>query len=250
MRRPRARRRPCRDTDTTARSKAAAEVAGCGASRRPSEGRRPTSKCPPNADAAPKPHARRTETPTEELRSKQRRSRAPSRRPAETYAGPTRGDPRRGSRRRTDPSRPAASTDGPGREPADAPAVDDSAPTDDEDDGPAALPGYDRMTLAQVRGHLRELTAGGCLGSAGVRAGRRQPGAVPDAAEQPAGHAGRPALVSTGPADRRPRRDPRRRSRPATPPGRTRGRCGRWPSGWPSTWPRRRPPGWRASSRR
>ncbi|HEY5878773.1 MAG TPA: lipid droplet-associated protein [Nakamurella sp.] len=27
------------------------------------------------------------------------------------------------------------------------------------DDGPAALPGYDRMTLAQVRGHLRELTA-------------------------------------------------------------------------------------------
>src|SRR6185312_119055 len=28
-----------------------------------------------------------------------------------------------------------------------------------EDDGPAALPGYDRMTLAQVRGHLRDLTA-------------------------------------------------------------------------------------------
>ena len=34
-------------------------------------------------------------------------------------------------------------------------------PNGDEptDDGPPALPGYDRMTLAQVRGHLRELTA-------------------------------------------------------------------------------------------
>jgi hypothetical protein len=28
-----------------------------------------------------------------------------------------------------------------------------------DEDGPAALPGYDRMTLAQVRGHLRELTS-------------------------------------------------------------------------------------------
>jgi len=36
-------------------------------------------------------------------------------------------------------------------------AVEQSLPA--EDDGPAALPGYDRMTLAQVRGHLRDLTA-------------------------------------------------------------------------------------------
>ncbi len=52
--------------------------------------------------------------------------------------------------------------------PATPDAVDDTAgpdtpePAEDrptEDDGPAVLPGYDLMTLAQVRGHLRELTA-------------------------------------------------------------------------------------------
>jgi hypothetical protein len=45
---------------------------------------------------------------------------------------------------------------------ARGPAAPDpaAATTDaDVDDGPAALPGYDRMTLAQVRGHLRELSA-------------------------------------------------------------------------------------------
>jgi hypothetical protein len=42
---------------------------------------------------------------------------------------------------------------------ADEPA-EGATPSDDGDSaGPAALPGYDRMTLAQVRSHLRELSA-------------------------------------------------------------------------------------------
>lgn len=47
---------------------------------------------------------------------------------------------------------PEAPADGAGSRPVA------ETPESDESDGPAVLPGYDAMTLAQVRGHLRELT--------------------------------------------------------------------------------------------
>ena len=62
----------------------------------------------------------------------------------------------------TVPTRPMDETSG-GSDP-DRAATDDAEPADAAHDhraenGPAALPGYDSMTLAQVRGHLRELSA-------------------------------------------------------------------------------------------
>jgi hypothetical protein len=57
---------------------------------------------------------------------------------------------------------PSDTPDAPGTDEARGPAAPDPAAATsdaDVDDGPAALPGYDRMTLAQVRGHLRELSA-------------------------------------------------------------------------------------------
>jgi hypothetical protein len=60
----------------------------------------------------------------------------------------------RSSTPETGPARPADS--GPARPDADGAAADT---TEEGPDGPAVLPGYNGMTLAQVRGHLRELSA-------------------------------------------------------------------------------------------
>ena len=115
------------------------------------EGRAPT-RCPPNPTLTEPTLAE--PTPTEPTPGRSNAS--PNRRT--NYAGPSRGTDDAAAAP-DGPVEPDASTDRPrDREPADAPAVDDSAPTDDEDDGPAVLPGYERMTLAQVRGHLRELS--------------------------------------------------------------------------------------------
>lgn len=46
----------------------------------------------------------------------------------------------------------------PGPDPAPAAASAPATPAAGEPDGPTTLPGYDTMTLAQVRGHLRELS--------------------------------------------------------------------------------------------
>ncbi len=62
--------------------------------------------------------------------------------PAETTAA---GEPQA-------PTEPGAATE------PDAPSEPDAA-TEPDAEGPAPLPGYDGMTLAQVRGHLRDLTA-------------------------------------------------------------------------------------------
>ena len=43
---------------------------------------------------------------------------------------------------------------------ADDEAEEPTASDDADEDDPPALPGYQRMTLAQVRGHLRELNVG------------------------------------------------------------------------------------------
>jgi hypothetical protein len=59
------------------------------------------------------------------------------------------------------PTEPAPAGNEAGPAAAD-PAPDAAEPADADDpaaDGPPALPGYDGMTLAQVRGRLRELTA-------------------------------------------------------------------------------------------
>ena len=52
-------------------------------------------------------------------------------------------------------------TEHPDAQRAEAPATEPTglAQGPADEDGPSALPGYDRMTLAQVRGHLRELAA-------------------------------------------------------------------------------------------
>ena len=103
-------------------------------------------------------------------------------------------------------------------------AAEESAETD----GPAVLPGYDGMTLAQVRGHLRELSAADVATLLDYEqsgdnrapfltllsnrlATLRRPGVVTRPARPDP-----PALPGCGPAIRR---------------GRTRGRSGRWPSG-------------------